>query len=408
MIPRHLESHIVTLLGCFPCVAVNGVRQSGKTTLIGSLPGEWRRFDMESAADRAQVLADPDLFLRLHPQGVIVDEAQLAPPLFPALRVAIDSNRGRKGRFVLSGSSSPDLARNVSESLAGRIALVELAPLSLAEAYRLPASPIYPLLRERASPQDVMAAAAPRLDLRQVLEHWFQGGYPEPWSSADAEFRRFWHRHYLDTYLMRDIGGLFPGLNRDRFRQFIQLLSNLSGAILNNAEIARALGVSEPTVRDWLTIAHGTYLWRHLPAWDRSPHKQLVRHPKGWLRDSGLLHRLLQVPDADALLAHPLAGRSWEAYAGEMLLRGFAAAGIDVTPAHYRTRGGAEIDLVLAGEAGVLPVEIKLASTTEPRSLRALSEFVTGHGCPLGVVVNNDDQPRLLAERIVAIPAAAL
>ena len=264
------------------------------------------------------------------------------------------------------------------------------------------------MLAQRAAPQDIVAAAVPRLDLRQVLEHWFQGGYPEPWSSGDAEFRRLWHRNYLDTYLMRDIGALFPNLNRDRFRQLIQLLGNLSGSILNNAEIARSLGVSEPTVRDWLAIAHGTYLWRHLPAWDRSPHKQLVRHPKGWLCDSGLAHRLLQIPDADALATHPLAGRSWEGYACELLLRGFAGAGIHAAPYHFRTRGGAEIDMILEGEFGVLPVEIKLGGQTDARTLRALAEFVADQDCPLGLVINNDEKPRLLAERIVAIPAAAL
>lgn len=408
MLTRHLQDHVLALLRHFPCVAVSGVRQSGKTTLLGNLPGDWQRFDMESAADRSQVLADPELFLRLHPRGLIIDEAQLAPALFPALRVAIDRDRGLKGRFVLSGSSSPELARNIAETLAGRIGLAELAPLSLAEAYRLPLSPLYRMLADKASSQEIVAAAAPRVGLRQVLEHWFQGGYPEPWASADMEFRRLWHRHYLDTYLMRDIGALFPNLNRDRYRQLIQLLCGLSGSILNNAEIARSLGVSEPTVRDWLAIAHGTYVWRQVPAWDRSPHKQLVRHPKGWLRDSGLAHRLLQIPDADALATHPLAGRSWEAHACELLLRGFTAAGIQVTPFHFRTRGGAEIDLVLTGEVGIVPVEIKLGTHVEPRSLRALNEFVADHDCPLGLVINNDERPRLLAERIVSVPAAAL
>ena len=412
MFARHLQQTMDVLLRHFPCVAVNGVRQCGKTTLLGALPGEWQRFDMESAADRAHVLADPELFLRLHPQGVVIDEAQLAPPLFAALRVAIDAARAQKGRFVLSGSSSPELTRNIAETLAGRIGLAELAPLSLAEAYRLPASPLYALLARRAASADiaadVVAAAAPRLDLRQVLEHWFHGGYPEPWINDDAEFRRLWHRNYLDTYLMRDIGALFPNLNRDRFRQLIQLLGNLSGSILNNAEIARSLGVSEPTVRDWLAIAHGTYLWRHLPAWGGSPHKQLVRHPKGWLRDSGLLHRLLQIPDADALATHPLAGRSWEGYAAELLLRGFAGAGIHVAPFHFRTRGGAEVDLILEGEFGTLPVEIKLGARVEPRALRALDEFVAERGCPLGLVVNNDEKPRRLTERIVSVPAASL
>lgn len=408
MLKRHLHPHFDHLLTHFPCVALFGVRQCGKTTLLNHLPGQWHYFDMENAADRQQVLADPDLFLRLHSAAVVIDEAQLAPPLFPALRVAIDRAREKKGRFVLSGSSSPELARNVAESLAGRIALTELGPLSLPEAFALEPSPIFPLLAERASPQQLMDAASPRVELRDLLTHWFQGGYPEPWLNTDPEFRRLWQRNYFDTYLLRDVGALFPTLNRDRYRQFIQVLSQTSGQILNNADIARTLGVSEPTVRDWLNIAHGTYLWRHIPAWDRSPHKQLVRHPKGYLRDSGLLHRLLQIPDADSLSTHPQAGRSWEAYVTEQLLRGFANAGLPVTPFHYRTRGGAEIDLILEGDCGLLPVEIKLGTRIEPRALRALEEFVADHDCPLGLVVGNDEKPRRLSERVVSIPASSL
>jgi len=207
---------------------------------------------------------------------------------------------------------------------------------------------------------------------------------------------------------MRDIGSLFPNLNRDRYRQLITLLSQVSGSILNNAEIARILGVSEPTVRDWLQIAHGTFIWRHLPARDRSPAKQLVKHPKGFLRDSGLLHRLLRLSDADQLATHPLMGRSWEGMIVETLLRGFEDAGDHVAPYHYRTRGGAEIDLILEGDFGLLPVEIKLSLQADRRALRALSEFVVLHDCPVGLVISNDDQPRRLDERIIAVPAGCL
>lgn len=408
MFPRHINPFLFTLLRHFSCVAVTGVRQCGKTTLLGALPGEWRRFDMESAADRQQVLGDPDLFLRLNEKKVIIDEAQLAPALFPALRVAVDQDRGSKGRFILSGSSSPDLVKAIAETLAGRIGLAEMGPLTLAEAWRQPPSGLFGMIAAHASPAQLVAAARPRVPLLQVLEYWFQGGYPEPWGSGDEEFRRLWHRNYLDTYLLRDVGALFPGLNRDRFRSLIQILGHVSGSILNNAEIARTLGVSEPTVRDWLTIADGTYLWRHVPAWDRSPHKQLVRHPKGYLRDSGLLHRLLHIADADALATHPLRGRSWEGLVVETLLRGFENAGIRVRPFHFRTRGGAEIDLILDGERGPLPVEIKLGTQTDARALRSLREFVSDHGCPLGLVVNNDDKARQLDERIVSVPAASL
>ena len=411
MLPRHLQSHLQTLLTHFPCVVLTGVRQCGKTTLLGALTGTWQHFDMENSADRQQLLADPDLFLRLHPNQVVIDEAQLAPPLFAALRVAIDRDRQRKGRYLLSGSSSPELVKQISESLAGRVAHVELGPLSLSEAWQLPASPLYSLLGAGAPAADIYGAAQGRLTASQVRDYWFAGGYPEPWTHASEEFRSLWHRNYIDSYLLRDISALFPNLNRDRFRQFINLLSQHSGNILNNADISRTLGVSEPTVRDWLSIAHATFLWRHIPAWDRSIAKQLVKHPKGFLRDSGLLHRLLRIPDATLLSTHPVAGKSWEGMVIETVLRGFESAGIRVEPFHYRTRGGAEIDLILEGSFGSyqrLPIEIKLTTQADKRTLRSLSEFVATHDCPLGLVITNDERPRWLAENILALPAASL
>ncbi len=411
MIDRHIQSHLQTLLGHFPCVALTGVRQCGKTTLLNTLGAQWQHFDMENSADRQQLLADPDLFFRLHTDKVVVDEAQLAPPLFAALRVAIDRDRSRKGRFVLSGSSSPELVKQISETLAGRMARLEMAPLSLSEAWQLPPSPLYPMLAAGAPLAQIHAAAVARLTVHQVRDYWFQGGYPEPWLSGDDAFRSLWQRHYIDAYLLRDIGALFPTLNRDRFRQFITLLSQHSGNILNNADMARTLGVSEPTVRDWLSIAHDTFLWRHVPAWDRSAAKQAVKHPKGFLRDSGLLHRLLRIPDVDMLITHPVVGKSWEGMVVETLLRGFENAGMDVTPFHYRTRSGAEVDLILEGTFGpsnLLPVEIKLTPQSDRRALRTLADFVNVHDCPLGLVINNDERPRWLDERILAIPAAAL
>jgi predicted AAA+ superfamily ATPase len=408
MSQRHLLPFLNKSLAMFPAVAVVGARQVGKTTLLGAVPGEWQHYDMEVQSDRGQVIGDPDLFLRLASGSVAIDEAQLAPSLFPALRVAIDRNRAQKGLYLLSGSSSPDLVKSIAESLSGRIAMLELGPFSLAEAFSQSASPIYQLIATRAGIDALLTAASPRIPLAQVLEYWFNGGYPEPWLSNDDDFRRLWQRNYLDTYLLRDIGSLFPGLNRDRYRQFIQLLANVSGTLLNNAEIARTLGVSEPTVRDWLWIAHGTFIWRHIPAWDRSPHKQLVRHPKGYLRDSGVLHRLLQIPSQDHLASHVVNGRSWEGMIVEQLLRGLESAGYRASPFHYRTRGGAEIDLILQGDFGILPVEIKLSSSSPRRDWTALREFVETHQCAYGIVINNDERPRQLDDRILSIPAAAL
>jgi predicted AAA+ superfamily ATPase len=326
--------------------------------------------------------------------------------------VAIDSDRSRKGRFVLSGSSSPELVQQISESLAGRVALIEMAPLSVSEAWQQPPSRLYALLAQGAPLTELQAAMdSPPLSVQQVRDYWFAGGYPEPWLSSNAPFRGLWARNYIDTYLLRDIGALFPGLNRDRFRQFVNLLSQHSGNILNNADIARTLGVSQPTVRDWLHIAHNTFVWRHIPAWSQSSAKQLVKHPKGYLRDNGLLHQLLRIADSQMLATHPVVGKSWEGMVVEQLLRGFENAGFDVQPFHYRTRGGAEIDLILQGQFGSaqwLPIEIKLTQQGDKRALRALAEFVAANDCPLGLVINNDERPRWLDDRILAIPAACL
>ncbi len=197
-------------------------------------------------------------------------------------------------------------------------------------------------------------------------------------------------------------------MDRNRYRQLILLLTQASGTILNNAVFARTLGVSEPTIRDWLQIAHDTYLWRQLPAWDRSTQKQLVKHPKGILRDSGMMHHLLRIETPELLITHPAAGHSWEGMVIENLLRGFGNQGDAVTPYHYRTRGGAEIDLVIEGDFGLLPVEIKMTSTPNKRQLRALNEFINQQDCHYGLVITGNDKAVRLDKRIIAIPAGAI
>ncbi len=404
---RHALPLLHELLGLFPCVALIGVRQCGKTTLLQELLPDWRLLDLEKMADYENIARDPDLFLRLNAERVVIDESQLLPALFPALRVAIDSQRKKPGRFVISGSSSPELLSAISESLAGRIAVIEMGPFSLAEACALPPSPFYGLIGERA-PAAALAALTPRASLDQIASYWLHGGYPEPWIKNSDRFRKLWMQNYLQTYLDRDLPRLFPGLDRQKFRLFVQMLAQLSGSIINYSEVARALGVSQPTARDYFQIAHGTFIWRHIPAYEKDATKRVVKHPKGYLRDSGLLHHLLHLQDRNDLMAHPRMGQSWESVVIETLLRGFAAAGVDCRPYHYRTGGGAEIDLVLEGEFGVVPVEIKHTQHVDVRSLRALRDFVAERNCRYGIVINNDERPRLLDENLVGLPFAAL
>ena len=404
---RHAFPLLRELLGLFPCVALLGVRQCGKTTLLRELLPDWRLFDMEKLADHEAIARDPDLFLRLNSRHVAIDESQLLPSLFPALRVAIDSDRESRGRFVITGSSSPELLAAIAESLAGRVAIIDMGPFSLAEAYELPPSPVLAMVAGRAAAND-LANVPTRLGLSQVTEYWLHGGYPEPWIKSSPRFRKLWLQNYLQTYLDRDLPRLFPGLDRQKFRLFVQMLAQLSGSIINYSDVARALGVSQPTARDYFHIAHGSFVWRHLPAYEKNAAKRVVKHPKGYLRDSGLLHFLLHLQDRDDLMAHPRMGASWEGMVIENLVRGLAAAGVDFNAFHYRSGGGAEIDLVLEGEFGLLPVEIKHTQHVDARSLRALRDFVAERGCRYGIVINNDERPRLLDDKLIGIPLAAL
>lgn len=404
---RHAMSLVNELMTHFPCVALIGVRQCGKTTLLHQLPSTWRHFDLEKISDRALVERDPDLFLRLNPVQVAIDESQLAPELFPALRVAIDADRDARGRFIITGSSSPTLLTAISETLAGRVAIVEMAPLSVAEAFELEPSEFVSLVAAKAPPEAFLALN-PRHTLAELFDLWHRGGYPEPWLKHTGRFHKLWMQNYIATYVDRDILQLFPGLNRQKYRLFVHMLAQLSGTIINYAEVGRALGISQPTAREYFQIAHGTFIWRHLPAYERNAVKRVVKHPKGFMRDSGLLHYLLHLNSIDELLSHPQMGHSFESLAIETVLRGLDVQGVGYEAFHYRTGGGAEVDLVLEGEFGLLPVEVKFGQRLRTRELRGIRDFVAERGCRYGLVIHNGERVERLDDTLIGVPLVCL
>lgn len=408
MIERHYLPLLFEYLELFPCVAVLGVRQCGKTSLLGNLSADWVLYDLEKLDDYNLIARDPDLFFRLHPNQVAIDESQLLPGLFSALRVAIDNDRSKTGRFILTGSSSPALLTSISESLAGRVAVIDLAPFTYSEAYELAPSGFYSLVSQTRCPADLVHSLAARLDLRQLHEYWFRGGYPEVWLRNSQRFSSIWMQNYLQTYIHRDIVRLFPGLNFAKYQLFVQMLSQLSGTIINYSEVARVLGVSQPTVRDYFQIADGSFVWRNLPSYEKNASKRIVKHPKGFLRDSGLLHYLLRLGRLNDLLTHPGMGKSWEAMAIENIIRGFSIAGSSFDYYYYRTGGGAEVDLVLEGEFGLLPIEIKYANKIARGELKSIIGFIDEYKCDFGVLVSNIERPTLITEKLIALPLAAL
>ncbi|MCC7412673.1 MAG: ATP-binding protein [Gammaproteobacteria bacterium] len=338
MIPRRLFPALTAALDETPVVALLGPRQVGKTTLAlevaESRPAIY--LDLESEADRAK-LAEPELYLAQHADKlVILDEIQRTPQLFRSLRGLIDTGRRRgqgqgksNGRFLVLGSASIDLLKQSSETLAGRIRYLELAPVDAGEVDR------------------------DRLDAL-----WLRGGFPESLlADSDAASLR-WRGDFIRTYLERDIPQLGPRIAAETLRRFWTMLSHQQGALLNAAVLARALAVDGKTVAAYLDLLVDLLLVRRLAPWHGNVKKRLVKSPKIYVRDSGLVHALLGIGDHEALLAHPVAGGSWEGLAIESLI-GAAPAGTEAY--FFRTAVGAEIDLLLQrpGERKPWAIEIK-------------------------------------------------
>jgi predicted AAA+ superfamily ATPase len=404
---RNVVHYLTELLGNFPAVAIIGARQVGKTTLAKMVATDFTYLDLERGSDYDQLAADPEFFFKKYPDKVIFDEAQRLPVLFNTLRGVIDEQRDKNGRFILTGSSNPSLLKNVSESLAGRIAIIELGTLKMNEMLHKPLSQFYELFQQPLSKSNVNLDLDKR-SLEQVQACWLKGGYPQP-GAKNNHFRHQWMTHYEMTYLNRDIAELFPRLDQIAYRRFISMLGRLSGKIINKSDLARSIGVSEPTIRQYLTIANGTFLWRELPSFDYNVTKSIMKMPKGYIRDSGLLHHLLHIESLEILYGDPIAGFSFEAFVVEEILKGIADKGIpNVKAYYYRTRDGAEIDLILHGNFGILPIEVKLGSTIIRRQLKTLDSFVLEHNLPFGIIINQNEQLEWITERILQVPAGCL
>lgn len=404
---RVLEDKITRLLDMFPVVAVIGPRQCGKSTLVRGLRGDWKYYDLESPDDYQLISGDPVTFFSLNTDQVIIDEAQQYPDLFKVLRGVVDADRKRKGRFLLTGSSSPEIVKGITESLAGRIATVELWPFKQNELYEKPLPGIYEMLIDGAANPTDFLLLQPVLSVKQSMNVWFKGGFPEPLieSEINALFFQQWMENYIMDYVGRDIRMLFPRLNIYNFRRFLTLLAQFSGHQLNMSDMARALEVSVSTVKDYLDIIHQTFLWRNLPAYTKNPLKKVQKAKKGFFRDQGLLHYFLKIADPDRLQIHPVAGFSFESFVIEEIIRGLQATMVtQLEYAYYRTIDKSEVDLVVEGPFGIIPFEIKLSSLVKRISLRGLEGFIADTGAPYGILINRGKKVELLTDKIIQIP----
>ena len=402
---RSITDSIDYLLRHFPAVIVLGARQVGKSTLIRHLLPDAPLFDLERESDFQRVNDDPDLLLQEISRPVIFDEAQLSPGLFRALRVAIDQQRDLPGQFLLSGSSSPQLLEQISESLAGRVAIVELDPLSWHEIEEHEANDVIAAL---ANPEQ-MKELQPLVTRQELLTLCLHGGYPEPvLKHDDGKFFRLWMENYLKTYIERDIRALFPQLNLDAYKRFIQMLAFSSGEMINASNFARSLDVSQPTIKRYLEIVEGTFLWRRIPSYQKNASKRIVKMPKGNLRDTGLINYFLRLQNSDDMKAHPQFGRIWETFVSEQLIRHFKNRLEAIEYYYYRTQNQAEVDLILETDHGLIPIEIKTGSVTGKRQMIALEQFIKEHNCRFGLVINNGDEIFKLSPTVYQLPAMYL
>ncbi|MDP2000657.1 MAG: ATP-binding protein [Rhodoferax sp.] len=332
-----------------------GARQVGKTTLARQTFPSFSYLDMEDTATHALFAEDPRFQLDARTgAGLILDEAQRLPILFDALRGAIDADRQRMGRFVILGSAQPALVRQVSESLAGRVGILELSPLTA---------------------QETATGDTPIMDYRQL---WLAGGFPDALGAAGrgGHFRDWWEA-YLRTYVERDLPALGVSVEPILMRKLLTMLAHAQGGLANLSQFAAALGLSQPTVARYVDILEQSFLLRRLPPYFRNVGKRLVKAPKLYLRDTGLLHHLLNIDSLEGLDSHPIRGASWETFVLEDLLRREALAYPHGVAHFWRTAGGAEVDLLLERGVDLHAVEIKTARATSPylaRGLRAIMD----------------------------------
>jgi predicted AAA+ superfamily ATPase len=378
MIKRLLQKRVEKSLMRYPVVGILGSRQVGKTTLAKMIKDRMKRkiiyLDLELPSDLNK-LQDPELYLsRFGDTLVIIDEIQRMQSIFPLLRALVDRRR-TAGRFLILGSASPELIRHSSESLAGRIIYHELSPFSLSE-----------------------------IDSEGIQKLWLRGGYPASYLSRSNDNSFTWREAFIKTYLEMDIPQLGIRIPAEQLRRFWTMIAHSHGQLWNASKIAGSLGISAPTVRSYLDILEETFIVRQIQPYHSNIKKRLIKSPKVYIRDSGLLHALLNIRTTEDLHGHPSLGSSWEGFIVEQIL--------GILPERwqayfYRTGAGAEIDLVLF-DSKHKPVAIEIKYSVSPKVDRGFWNAYEDLSCKKGYVVYPGIESYPLGKNVVTLPVKDL
>jgi hypothetical protein len=380
MIERRYGSLLRRLLGRFPCVTVLGPRQCGKTTFIRAALRAWTYLDLERPSDNAPLAADPEERLSQVGNRVVFDEAQRVPELFPVLRGVIDRHRTQKGRFVLLGSASPSLVGHISESLAGRTAFLDLPPFRWSEV--------------KSQPQ-----------ARDLNTLWFRGGFPEGFLERDDRARLDWLESYTRSFIERDLPALGIDVSASQMRKLWAMLAHCNGGVWNASQLAASLGVSYHTVNRYVDILDQTFLIRKLPPYFANVGKRLVKSPKVYFRDTGLLHFFLGIHSDSILDTHPARGMSWESFIIDQLISVFQQAVPGSQFYFWRTSQGHEIDLLVDLGTRKIPFEIKLHSAPTAQDTGTLRQCMRDLNLSRGYLVHSGRQHYSLGNGVTALSA---
>lgn len=380
IIGRDEAASLRSYLRTFPVVLVAGPRQSGKTTLVRAELPSWKYLDLENPTDLDLLASDPEGFLSANPGKLIIDEAQRYPGLFPILRGIVDRKR-RPGSFVLTGSAAPSLRKQSGETLAGRIGVLEMTPFGSSELAGKP---------------------------RWLSQRWFWGGLPPLYALSTAAQKTAWIEQYVQTFLERDIPSMGISVAPIRLRKLWAMLAHVHGGLLNLSDLARSLDLGVPTISHHLDILEGAFMIRRLQPYHANISKRLVKSPKLYIRDTGLLHYLAGLRKPQDLETWPGLGNSWEGFVLEELIR--RAKLRRPSPGFYfwRTQAGAEADLLIENGRARMVIEIKSGSSLSAKGLLGIRQCMKDLRLRAGYVIYRGERELKLAPGLTAVPWSRL
>lgn len=405
---RLVENKLRAYRDAFPCVLVTGARQTGKSTLLNHLFGaECKTFVFDPVQDMYGVRKDPDLFLRNNPSPLILDEIQYAAELVPAIKRHVDRDR-KPGQYLIAGSQQWQVMRRLAESLAGRVAILELPGFCFQETDDKPERTWFNVWLKAArgpAEQAVKELSAFASGGRSCARNIWRGSFPEA-QRLSEDVAPGWMQGYAATYLQRDVRLAVDARDETQFASFLTLCATLTAQECNFSHLARDIGLSAPSARRWASVLRGTYQWMEIPAFSRNPVKRISLRPKGYFCDTGLACHLMRISSPEAVQGHPAFGRLFETMVMFECLKQLQSATSGATFYHYRQHSGTEVDLVVEMDGWLFPVEVKASTMATQGDARGLSAFSLNvrDRTGLGLVIYAGSDILRIDERCVAVP----